>query len=126
MSDLDFIEGLEKAIQEKYGEAAVKDPRSTWNDEKEKDFLEQKKKLVETKEEYKKEKIESDGFIISRKLLNTKQNRTCPVCKHYSFNVKDDVFMKKYEVCHSCYIEHVEDREDKWQEKKEKLINDHG
>ena len=40
---------------------------------------------------------------------------TCPVCDTYSFNVKDDVYMNKFQCCWKCYIQWVEDREDRWQ-----------
>ena len=32
----------------------------------------------------------------------------------YSFESRDDVYMNKYECCHSCYIQYVEDREERW------------
>ena len=37
--DWDYIAKLEKAISQKYGSEAVQNPRSNWNDEKEKWFL---------------------------------------------------------------------------------------
>ena len=37
--DLNRIAAIEKAIKEKYGDAAVVHPRAEWNDEKEKKYL---------------------------------------------------------------------------------------
>ena len=61
------------------------------------------------------EKIEKDGFLISKKLLTKRSSRTCPVCETYSFDIKDDVYMNKYDCCYRCYIQYVEDREERWE-----------
>jgi len=119
-----YVQNIEKAIKEKYGEDAVQDPRSGWDDKKEKNYLKQKKDNQNNKKTHKKEKIDADGFLVSRKLLNRKDTRTCPICDKYSFQIKDDVYIKKFECCAECFIQHVEGREDKWEEKKRKLIND--
>jgi hypothetical protein len=69
------------------------------------------------KEQQKKEKVEKvekDGFLISKKLLIKKSNRTCPICETYSFSAKDDVYMNRYDCCFKCYINYVEDREERW------------
>ena len=44
-------------------------------------------------------------------------------CKRYSFNLKDDVYMNKFECCFECYIKYVEGREELWQERK-KVMSD--
>lgn len=122
MSDLIYQQNLEKAIQEKYGEEAIKDPRSNWDEKREKDFLVQKKELSKSNKEKSKTREEADGFLVRRKLLNRNEKRTCPVCKKYSFQIKDDLYIKKFECCYSCFVKHVEGREEKWEEKKEKLL----
>ena len=60
------------------------------------------------------EKVELSGFLISKKLLNKDSNRTCSVCNTYSFDSKDDVYTNKFDCCFKCYIQHVEDREERW------------
>ena len=61
------------------------------------------------------EKVEVNGVLISKKLLNKEsENRACPVCSIYSFNPKDDVYMKKFECCFKCYVQWVSDREERW------------
>lgn len=126
MKSLDYIQGLEKAIQEKYGDDAIRDPRSTWNEEKEREYQRQRQELLEERKGSEREKEDVGGFLVSRKLLNRKDDRTCPICKEYSFKIRDDVYVKKYECCYSCFVQHVEGREDKWEEKKRKLLNDNG
>ena len=92
MSDAqDKIARLEKAISQKYGEEATYNPRRFWDDEKEKNYIaqsqeEQRKfaKLAESQD-----KVEQDGFLINKKLLNRDHNRTCPVCEKYSFHPRD-------------------------------------
>lgn len=120
-----YIQNLEKAIQDKYGKEAIQDPRSNWDEKKEQEFLKEKKDASKSKSAHKKEKKDADGFLVSRKLLNRKDTRICPICKQYSFEIKDDVYIKKFECCHKCFILHVEGREEKWEEKKRKLLNDH-
>ena len=41
--DYDKIAAVEKAIKEKYGEEAISNPRSNWDDVKEKEYLKQMK-----------------------------------------------------------------------------------
>jgi len=69
--DLNTIAELERAITKKYGEKAVQHPRSNWDENKEKEYLEQLKKLLEKEDKTKEkvEKVEKDGFLISKKLL---------------------------------------------------------
>ena len=116
--DPNFIAKLEKAISKKYGEDAIQNPRKYWNEEKEKDYQEQIKKAYkkELRRENKNEKVEVDGVLISKKLLNKEPTRrVCPVCSEYSFNISDDIYMKKFDCCHKCYIRWVEDREERWE-----------
>ena len=84
--------------------------------QKEEDYKEQIKKwqVRQDQLEYKNEKIEQDGFFISKKLLNKESNRVCPVCSVYSFEMVDDLYMGKYDCCFKCYIKWVEHREDRW------------
>ena len=112
----DKIAGLEKAIKEKYGEEAIAHPRANWDDDKEREYLEQIKKLAAKKRRVaeKTDKVDNDGFFVSKKLLNKESKRNCPGCSVYSFDVRDDVYMNKYECCFKCYIQYVEGREDRW------------
>ena len=115
--DLNDIARFENAIAKKYGPEAIENPRKHWNDEKEKSYQDQIKKLAEKELafEEKDDKVEVDGFLISKKLLNKDTTRrTCPVCKTYSYKIRDDVFMNKFECCHKCYMQWVEGREERW------------
>ena len=115
--DPHYIVKLEKAIAEKYGEEAIQNPKKHWNEEKEKEYIEQSKefyKKIQSLEE-KSEKVEVDGIFIPKKLLSKKSNRTCPTCNVYSFKLVYDIFMSKYGCCYDCFIEHVEGREERWQ-----------
>ena len=115
--DYNYIAKIEKAIQDKYGEETVQHPRANWTDEKEEEYIQQAKKLYQKthKAVEAKDKVEVDGFLISKKLLNKDTTRrTCPVCKTYSFSKKDDVYMNKFECCYKCYIQWVDNREERW------------
>lgn len=108
------IAGIEKAIAEKYGSDAIVNPASLWNKEKETDYIEQQRSLPAHTDNDLNEKVEVDGVLIPKKLLNRETNRTCPTCGEYSFSSKDDVYMTKYNCCYKCYIQWVEDREQRW------------
>ena len=118
MSDKqDYIVKLEKAISQKYGEEATHNPKRFWDEDKEKDYLQQS---IEEQQKFAKnaesqDKIEADGFLINKKLLNRDHNRTCPVCSKYSFHPRDDLYMNKFEACFKCYIQYIEGgREERW------------
>ena len=114
--DQNYIANVEKAIAQKYGTDTIQNPKSNWTDEKEREYLSQLKKFSENerRQQDQEEKVETNGYFISKKLLNKETNRTCPVCDTYSFNLKDDVYMSKFECCFKCYIQWVEDREERW------------
>tara|TARA_B100000085_G_scaffold193893_1_gene177786 strand:+ start:6993 stop:7325 length:333 start_codon:yes stop_codon:yes gene_type:complete len=99
--DLNEIARIEKAIKEKYGEEAIQNPKGLWTEEKEKKYLSDLKIFYNGKEK-------------KRKSLEPSPDRTCPVCGTYSFSVKDDLYMNKFECCFECYIQYVEDREERW------------
>jgi len=111
--DPNYAIKVEKAIAEKYGEEAVINPKSQWDDEKEKEYLEQ------LKSNYRQEKQEStmkdlNGVLISKELLNRESKRSCPTCSTYSFKSVDDLYMTKFDCCLKCYIQWVEGREERW------------
>ena len=112
MKDPDHLIKIEKAIEEKYGSDAIKDPKKTWDEEKEKDYLIQIKEIY--KNQKPKDDIEVDGVLLPKKLLIKESERTCPVCSVYSFEQRDDLYMAKFKCCFNCYIEHVQGREEKW------------
>ena len=113
--DLNYIAKVEQAIAKKYGEKTVQHPRANWTTEKEKDYLNQIKKIYNRQKKSKQdEKIQANGFLVSEKLLNKESDRVCPACFEYSFNMRDDLYMNKYDCCYGCYIQFVEGRETRW------------
>lgn len=111
--DPNYAVKVEKAIADKYGKETIVNPKSQWDDEKEKQYLE------ELKSNYRNDKTESekedlDGVLISKELLNRESKRSCPVCNTYSFKSRDDLYMTKFECCFNCYIQWVEGREERW------------
>ena len=124
--DINRIAAIEQAILKKYGEETIKNPKSGWSDEKEREYLEQLK--IESKKDKEKkpklEKVEINRFQEDEELFMEEDKRSCPFCNIYSFSIKDDVYMNKYECCFKCYIKHVEGREDSWAEKKKKLLEE--
>ena len=50
--DLNYIAALEKAIKKKYGDDAIQNPASYWDEDKEKEYIEQLKEFVEKQKKY--------------------------------------------------------------------------
>jgi len=107
---------VEKAMAKKFGDKVIVNPKSLWTDEKEKEYLEHLKEFYsrQRKKADNSEKIEEEGFLLSKNLISKESKRVCPVCEEYSFNMKDDLYMNKFECCWKCYIQWVEDREERW------------
>ena len=113
--DPNYAIKVEQAIAKKYGKETVVNPKSQWDDEKEKKYLDELKEVYynDIKEEDH-DKEEVDGVFIPKKLLKEESNRSCSTCKTYSFKSKDDVYMTKFGCCWNCYIQYIEGREERW------------
>ena len=114
--DPNYLVRLEKAIADKYGNEAIQNPNAGWSDDKEKQYQKEVKdinrRLYQSVESS--EKVEVNGVFISKKLLTREANCTCPVCGKYNLIAKDEVFILKWQCCEKCYIQYVENREDRW------------
>tara|TARA_R110000824_G_scaffold127085_2_gene287019 strand:+ start:694 stop:1074 length:381 start_codon:yes stop_codon:yes gene_type:complete len=114
--DLNHVAAVEKAIAEKYGAETIANPRASWDETKEKEYLLQMREFyqkIKKNEEYQ-EKIDINGIKVSKKLLNRESLICCSVCGSFPRKSLDDVCLIKFECCHHCYIQHVEDREERW------------
>jgi len=112
--DPDYAIKVEKAIAEKYGTDTVQNPKGSWDDEKEKNYLDSLKQIQSSGVE--EVEVLVNGVFVSKKLLKRESKRSCPVCNTYSFKSNDDVYMSKFECCEKCYIQWVEGREDRWKQ----------
>lgn len=113
---LNEIAKYEVAISKKYGKEALQHPKAEWTDEKEEEYQKQIRELYKKEAKYreKNEKLEVDGIFVSKKLFNRDEDRVCPTCSSYSFDLKDNVYMTKFDCCFKCYIQWVEGREERW------------
>ena len=107
--DFNYIAKVEKAIREKYGEEAIKNPKSGWTTDKEKEYLKQRKKATRKEKSKPKKELYEDVYLIGED--KKKETRTCPVCNTYSFAIIDDMYMNKYSACFKCYVKYIEGRE---------------
>ena len=114
--DLNKIAKIEKAMSKKFGPESITNPKSGWDDEKEKQYLEDLKLFYSEESKQGEDKINEDGFFIPRNLINKEIKRVCPVCETYSFSGRDDLYMNKFECCEKCYIQWIENREERWLE----------
>ena len=113
--DPNYVVKVEKAIAEKYGNETIQNPKKYWTEEKEKEYLSQLKEFYkesDESEDYDTDEI--NGVFIPKKLLNKESDRSCPICKTYSFKSIDDVYMTKFDCCFKCYVQWVEGREERW------------
>ena len=101
--DPNKIAAVEKAIAEKYGKDTVQDFRSEWEPEKEKEYLSQLKALTKKK-----------SVTKTNRALRKNPDRSCPVCKTYSFSSADDLYMNRFKCCQKCYNDFVDCNEQKW------------
>ena len=118
MSDKNYdkIAAIEKAIKEKYGAETIVNPKANWNETKEKEYLLQMKDFYaqHAKNDCWQEKVDVNGIKISKKLLNRESLKNCPVCGVFVKSAKDDVSLIKFDCCDKCFIQYVEDREERW------------
>ena len=114
--DFDHIARVEKAIAEKYGDEAVRNPRANWSENREKEYLEQMQELYlkQKKNDHSQEKIEINGIKVSKKLLNRESLTSCSVCGSFPRKSMDDVCLIKFQCCGACYDKYVFGREDRW------------
>ncbi len=113
--DPNYVVKVEKAIAKKYGEETIQHPKKHWTNEKEQEYLDQQKAMhYKELQEDDIDKVELNGVFVPKKLIKKKSNRSCPVCKVYSFKSNDDVYMSKFQCCEKCYIQWVEGREERW------------
>lgn len=113
----DQIAAVEKAIAEKYGKEAAQDIRGDWSEEKEKQYLEQLKSAASALAKRKKNTTQiAENTFISEKAQHRNGTNTCPVCKTYSFSMKDDLYMNRFSCCYDCYMDFVVDRENRWKD----------
>jgi len=116
--DLNYIAKVEQAIAEKYGSTAVENPRANWDETKEKEYRHQMREFYQKiiKNDEWQEKIDVNGIKISKKLLNRESVKCCSVCGSFPKKSLDDVCLVKFECCNNCYVQYVENREERWLE----------
>ena len=112
---LNNIARLEKAVKKRWGDEAIKNPLSDWDEEKEKSFKEElasstKKSKANTKDEAE----ERNGFFVTKRLLSRESIKHCSVCGKKISNLKDETHHTKWSTCLECYVKHIEDREARW------------
>jgi hypothetical protein len=112
----DKIAAIEKAISQKYGDEAIQNPHADWDEDKEKNYISQMKEFY-AKERHtssQHEKVDINGIKVSKKLLNRESLRSCSICGNFPKKSMDDVCLTKYECCAKCYVQYVQDREERW------------
>ena len=114
--DWDYIAAVEKAVAEKYGKDSVQDFRSEWENLKEEKYLKQvtDARIEKQKRNASHTTVERGDIVIKRRTNKIKTERSCPVCKTYSFSRRDDLYMNRFQCCEKCFVEYVEYREERW------------
>ena len=112
--DIEEIAAIERLFTEEYGEQSTKNFRSDWDETKEKKYLSQIEIISKKAQSKDSIKVDVGGVLIPKTVIDKKSDRSCPVCKTYSFSSKDDLYMNRFKCCYECYIEFVQGREDRW------------
>ena len=114
--DPNKIAAVEKAIAEKFGPEAIQNPNANWNEDKEKEYLDQMKEFYKKKRKNQKQKdrVDIHGIKVSKKFLNRDKIKACPVCGIFPKIAKDDVCFVKYGSCYNCYERYIIGREERW------------
>ena len=114
--DLNYIAGLEKAIKKKYGKEAIQNPTKHWNQEKEKEYIEQLEEYVQKQKKFEQqhELKNVDGVLTSHKLLNKEGILICSTCEKKLKTINDDIYFTKFDCCAKCFIKYIEAREQRW------------
>jgi len=112
----DQIAALERAIAQKYGDEAITNPRASWDEDREKEYLQQMGEFYSKvkRNEEQQEKIDINGIKVSKKLLNRESLKSCPVCGSFPKKSLDDVCLVKFDCCSFCYEKYIFGREDRW------------
>jgi len=115
---LNHIAAVEQAISKKYGDEAIQNPKANWDENKEKEYLQQMKEFYQKTQRNaeSQEKVDVNGIKVSKKLFNRDALRSCPICSSFARKSMDDVCLVKFDCCFNCYIQYVEDREERWTE----------
>ena len=113
---LNHIAAVEQAISKKYGDEAVQNPKANWDESKEKEYLQQMKEFYQKTQriEESQEKVDVNGIKVSKKLFNRDALRSCSICSSFARRSMDDVCLVKFDCCFNCYVQYVEDREERW------------
>tara|TARA_B100000085_G_C18438675_1_gene469810 strand:- start:25 stop:399 length:375 start_codon:yes stop_codon:yes gene_type:complete len=112
--NLNEIAKIEKAIKQKYGADAIRNPKSGWTKEKERKYLKDLRQFYEQKQKDECSVQVGEGVFIRDKKQTKKQEQICNVCSSYSVSHIDDVYMTKFECCFNCYTQYIEGREERW------------
>ncbi len=99
--DLNKIAKIEKAIERRWGDVAIQNPASYWDEEKEKEYLKQLKEQIKNEEPPSTTK-EHDGILITSKLFNKRRIDKCPKCDSFKLSNRDKVLVKKLGHCQTC------------------------
>mgnify|MGYP003140451891 FL=1 len=99
--DLNKVAKIEQAIEKRWGKEAVENPASHWDEEKEKEYLEQIKERA-SKEGRSSTTREHDGILITSKLFIDRKADKCPVCHSFKMSNIDKVMIKKIGHCQRC------------------------
>ena len=111
--DLNKVAKIERAIKEKYGEEAIQNPKNTWDEEKEKLYLDSLREFYNNPKTSKTtQKLQ--GFTLRQKSKTETEDINCPVCGSYLNSSRDDLYLLKFQCCFDCYIKYVDGREERW------------
>lgn len=104
--DWDKVALLERAVEEKYGNEAIKNLKQFAVDVSEEDKQEFSFKVYRT--------TEKNVTLKHSELIN--DSNSCPCCGKYHiyFTIYDDINISRFDACATCFYKYIDGREERW------------
>lgn len=115
----DNADKIVSAIKEKYGPDVDIAPREEWDQEKERRYLEDLKKIKDCEDL---EEVDEGEYKTIKRIIETDKNNVCHKCGKYGLKRNDDVYLGKYGFCAECYIKFYQGSAAWWEERQKGKI----
>lgn len=101
-NDIEILK-IEKYFRDKYGEEVIKNPLEGITKEEIKKIREQLLDFERELRSLQTQKKEINEILVSKKLINNRNNKKCSKCGTLSLKKIDSVSIRKHKLCYTCY-----------------------
>lgn len=100
---------IDDIFEAKFGKFSTIDISSFWNVHKEEKYKEYIKNTKYKNINF----IDILGIKYSRNIFQ-KKSKNCILCGKHNYRLVDMTSYDKYRTCSTCYVQYIEDREERW------------